>query len=76
MLFRSRNKIRRRLIVVDLKEIDFGKSDLPKTFKYINKVNNYLLLLATTEFLKEFENKTKKPQIKLLGKKNIFYFYN
>ena len=71
-----RNKIRRRLIVIDLNEIDFGESDLPKNFKYINKVSNYLLLLATTDFLKEFENKTKKPQIELLGKKNIFYFYN
>ena len=71
-----RNKIRRRLIVIKLYSMDFDKSQLPKNFKYISKVGNYLLLLAPTEFLKEFEVKVSKPQIELLDKKNNFYFYS
>ena len=71
-----RNKIRRRLIVVEFNEIDFDNQNLPKNFKFINKIGAYLLLLAPIDFIKEFEEINIKSQIELYGKKYNFYYYN
>ena len=71
-----RNKIRRRLIVVEFNEIDFNIQHLPKNFKFINKIDDYLLLLAPVNFLKEFEEINAKSQIELYDKKHNFHYYN
>ena len=71
-----RNKIRRRLIIVEFKETDFDNQNLPKNFKFINKICGYLLLLAPVDFIKEFEEINIKSQIELYDKKYNFHYYN
>ena len=71
-----KNKIRRRLIVVEFNEIDFDNHNLPKNFKFINKIGDYLLLLAPVDFIKEFEEINIKSQIELYDKKYNFHYYN
>ena len=71
-----RNKIRRRLIVIEFNEIYFDKNKLPKNFKYVNKIDDYLLLLAPVNFLNEFEGISIKSQIELYDKKYNFHYYH
>ena len=71
-----RNKIRRRLIVIEFNEIDFDNQNLPKNFKYINKIGDYLLLLAPINFINEFVRISIKPQIMLNDKNYNFHYYH
>ena len=71
-----RNKIRRRLITIEFNELDFDNKHLPRNFKYINKISDYLLLLAPIDFIKQFDENSSKPQIELINKKYNFYYYN
>ena len=71
-----RNKIRRRLIVVEFSQIEFSNENLPKNFKYINKIADYLLLLAPVDFISEFKKIRMKSEIELCDKKYNFYYYH
>ena len=71
-----RNKIRRRLIIIEFNELDFNNERLPKNFKYINKVGDYLFLLAPIDFIKEIKENGNQSQIELSNKKYNFYYYS
>jgi hypothetical protein len=70
-----RNKIRRRLIVVETRKFNASDGALPgKGFKYILQNKDMVLLLAPLEFLEisQFRN---KMQLEWLGKKYNYYLY-
>jgi len=70
-----RNKIRRRLIVVETKESKASDRELPgKGFKYICQNKDIVLLLAPIEFI-ENSIVNNKTQLEWLGEENNFYLY-
>jgi len=70
-----RNKIRRRLIVVDSRTTITSEAELPgKGFKYICQNKDMVLLLAPLEFI-ETSELNNNMQLEWLGKKYNFYLY-
>ena len=70
-----RNKIRRRLIVIESRKIIASEVELPgKGFKYICQNKDMVLMLAPKEFI-EISEVDKKMKLEWLGKKNNFYLY-